>query len=76
MFQLFKELQGVDEDQRLIFLEQALQGSYAAAVDKVKKDKKRAKLRKAFLHITKCDHWEVAERIYKEHTDRIDDFLG
>ena len=76
LFQLFKELQGVQDNQRQVYLELALQGGQAAATEKVKKDKKRSKLRKAFIEITKCEKWEIAEKIYKEHTDRIDEFLG
>ncbi|XP_063400739.1 uncharacterized protein LOC134685183 [Mytilus trossulus] len=73
---LFKELQGIKDEDRTSFLQDALDKSIEVSLRKVKLAKKRKKLEECMMKITKCKTPDSCKEIYPDHWDGIDRFIG
>ncbi|VDI65453.1 Hypothetical predicted protein, partial [Mytilus galloprovincialis] len=65
--QLFKELQGIKDIKRMIFLQEALDTSLKNSTSRVKTAKKKTKLEECMLTITKSKTMDQCREMYPDH---------
>lgn len=75
-FQIFRLIQGEDEETRFLVLQRATDSSPDVAATWFEQEVTRKNIQETFTAHTKCQEWEEAKQTYPNYTAKLEELVG